>query len=87
MLVQMGFGTFIVGMAPIFWDLARAAAVAEFLLGLAIILHTLYTDSRRTNGIVTGLQNQVDSLKRELAELREGSAPSEPVPKHDSISN
>lgn len=70
MLVQMGFGTFIVGLAPIFWDLARTYAITFFLLGLAIILHTLYTDSKRTNRITAGLQDQIDNLKKELADLK-----------------
>jgi hypothetical protein len=79
MLVQMGIGTFIVSLGPIFWFIAQQSAIVFVILGMIIILHTIYTDSKRTNAIVTGLQTQINALKTEITELKKGSMPTKPV--------
>ena len=79
MLVQMGIGTFVVSMAPIFWFLAQTYTIVCVIGGMIIILHTIYTDSKRTNVMMTGLQTQINALKAEIAELKKHSVPTEPV--------
>jgi hypothetical protein len=73
-LVQMAIGTFVVGLSPIFWDLARFGSMVFFLGGMGIILHTIYTDLKRTNRITNGLQTQIEDLRKRIVELKNESA-------------
>jgi hypothetical protein len=78
LILQMGFGTFIVAMAPIFWvyEDARPALLADVALGMFIILHTLYFDSRRTDQRIKALEGRVETLEKEMHKAEQESVTS-----------
>lgn len=61
-IYQMAAGTFIVGLSPIFWDLAREASILMFAFGLALLLYTFYTERKHTNERISELEKRVKEL-------------------------
>jgi hypothetical protein len=68
LILQMGFGTFIVGMSTIFWqyESARPTVLLYFAVGLVVILHTIYRESKMTDVRIKKLESELKSLKESL---------------------
>lgn len=70
LILQMGLGTFVMGFSLLYWDLARGGAVVYFATGLAITLHTLYLDSKRSDKRIRTLEGKIANLENELVDLK-----------------
>jgi hypothetical protein len=81
LIVQVGLGTTIVGLSTIFWqyETAQPGLLFYFAVGLGVILHAMYIDSRRTDGRIKQLKKDVahhevriEQLQRDVEVLKAG---------------